>query len=214
MKTKRILAVVSTSLAVMLAGCSNSPSEADARKAVENAIGSCDNVKVTDFEKINGISSGDNYYTLQVKYAIEFKAFDKNINVAKDILGQAEKFQSEVVQPSQVRRDAYEQARKEAVSSGKYENAAAYDMDHSAEWEKYNIDNNVATNPDWVLNNFTNKGRAILTNNLRELCPNMNQVVYQEYAKAAINKHLDTFKVPFENNKLTMIKSDNGWINR
>lgn len=214
MTTKIAFIFVSTTLAVMLAGCSSSPSDSDARKVVENAIGSCDYVKVTDFEKVNGIASGDNYYTLQVKYAIEFKSFDKNINVSKDILGQAEKFQSEVVQPSRARRDAYEQARKDAVSSGKYENTGAYDMDHSAEWEKYNIDNEVAINPDWTLNNFTNKGRAILTNNLRELCPNMNQVVYQEYAKAAINKHLDTFKVPFENNKLTMIKSDNGWIGR
>lgn len=214
MTTKIAFAFVSTALAVMLAGCSSSPSDADARKAVENAIGSCDNVKVTDFEKINGIASGDGYYTLQVKYAIEFKAFEKNINVAKDILNQVEKFKSEVVPASRERRDAYERERKDAISAGKYEDAGSYDMQHSAEYEKYHLDNTVATDTDWVLNNFTNKGRAILTNNLRELCPNMNQVVYQEYAKAAINKHLDTFKVPFENNKLTMIKSDNGWINR
>jgi hypothetical protein len=67
---------------------------------------------------------------LQVKYAIEFKPFDKNINVAKDILSQVDKFQSEVVQPSRARRDAYEQERKDAVSSGKFENTASYDMHH------------------------------------------------------------------------------------
>lgn len=214
MKTKKTLAVVSTVLTVMLAGCSSSPSETEARKAVENAIGSCDNVKVTDFEKINGIASGDNFYTLQVKYAIEFKEFDKNINVAKGILNQVEKFKSEVVPSSRERRDAYEQKRKDAVSSGKYEDDGSYDMHNSAEYDKYHLDNMVASNPDLILNDFVNKGRVILTNNLRELCPNMNQVVYLEYAKAAINKHLDTFKVPFENNKLTMVKSDNGWINR
>lgn len=212
MKNKRTLAVVSTMLAIMLAGCSSSPSDADARKAVENAIGSCDYVKVTDFEKINGIASGDSFYTLQIKYSIEFKPFDKNIDIAKNILSQTEKFEPEVVKPSRARRDAYEEARKEAVASGKYESTVSYDMNHSTEYEKYNLDNSIATSPGWVLDGFTNKGRAILTNNLRELCPNMNQVVYQEYAKAAINKHLDTFKVPFENNKLTMIKSDNGWI--
>jgi hypothetical protein len=52
-----------------------------------------------------------------------------------------------------------------------------------------------------------------LTNNLRDL-PQYESGCISGVCQAAINKHLDTFKVPFENNKLTMIKSDNGWISR
>jgi hypothetical protein len=61
--------------AVALVACSNSPSEADARKAVENefGIGSCSYFSLENFERVNGIKQDDKNYQVMVKYTFKVK---------------------------------------------------------------------------------------------------------------------------------------------
>lgn len=56
----------------LLAGCSNSPSSGDIEKALEAAVGPCQNVEVVDVKKTNGYEE-DGYYRVEYKFGLEVK---------------------------------------------------------------------------------------------------------------------------------------------
>lgn len=67
--TRHSLSALSLGL-LLLSGCSSGPSTSEIRQAVEQEVGQCDLVELTDFEKVNGVANGDSQYTVQVKYAV------------------------------------------------------------------------------------------------------------------------------------------------
>ncbi|WP_175787318.1 hypothetical protein [Burkholderia anthina] len=60
-----------TCLVASLAACGHStPSESDAKAAIQARIGDCDYLRVSDFTKINGVQVSDNLYQVEVKYSL------------------------------------------------------------------------------------------------------------------------------------------------
>ncbi|SFM22054.1 hypothetical protein [Marinobacter zhejiangensis] len=57
--------------AVLLAGCSDAPSNSDIEDAL-NALNSESFTEVTDFEKVNGYPEGEHRYVVEVNYEITF----------------------------------------------------------------------------------------------------------------------------------------------
>lgn len=57
--------------AVLLAGCSDTPSNGDIEDAL-NALNSESFTEVTDFEKVNGYAEGEHRYVVEVNYEITF----------------------------------------------------------------------------------------------------------------------------------------------
>lgn len=83
------LAVIAASLALTACG-SSKPSLSEAKKQIEDefyrGIGNCSQIKLDDFEKINGMSNGDRYYTLQIKYSMKVTPPSKNAKIADDFI--------------------------------------------------------------------------------------------------------------------------------
>ena len=83
------LAVITTSIALTACGNSN-PSLSDARKQIEaefyGAIGNCSQIKLDDFEKINGMPNGERHYTLQIKYSMKVIPPSKNAKIADEYI--------------------------------------------------------------------------------------------------------------------------------
>jgi hypothetical protein len=73
-KSLRIAAA--TLLLIALAACGNStPSQSDAKAAIQARLGDCDDIKITDITKLNGIPVDENDYNVEVKYTIEFTPY-------------------------------------------------------------------------------------------------------------------------------------------
>ncbi|SDF82399.1 hypothetical protein SAMN05216466_101190 [Paraburkholderia phenazinium] len=74
--TKSACLALCASLAVLLAACGNStPSESDAKRAVQSALGDCKYVEMSDFNRVNGVEdSDDRHYQVEVQYNLTLKA--------------------------------------------------------------------------------------------------------------------------------------------
>lgn len=64
-------------IVVAVSGCSQGPSEDEAKKIVQDRMSGCNNLSLVKFKKTNGIPFGDgnNIYDVSVAYTIEAKAF-------------------------------------------------------------------------------------------------------------------------------------------
>lgn len=83
---KMLKMTVSACLIVMLAGCSNSPSNGDIKEELEkNLLHGCSLLSISDFEKINGIpdARSDKIYQVQVTYTIDLESVSENKELAK-----------------------------------------------------------------------------------------------------------------------------------
>ena len=72
---------------LLLTGCSgsSSPSSSEAKQAIQKSLGDCSIATISSFDKVNGIADGDNRYTLQVKYALEFAPLPENAKLLDDM---------------------------------------------------------------------------------------------------------------------------------
>lgn len=82
MKIARLCACIT--LFASLAACGNSsPSESDARHAIEARFGDCPYVTITDFRKTNGIPGDDpNSYRVEVAYTVKVDPKDDDLREA------------------------------------------------------------------------------------------------------------------------------------
>lgn len=82
MKITRLCACIT--LFASLAACGNSsPSESDARHALEASFGDCPYVTITDFRKTNGIPGDDpNSYRVEVAYTVKVDPKDDDLREA------------------------------------------------------------------------------------------------------------------------------------
>ncbi len=77
-KTKLIVAMLAT---IIITGCSNKPSESDAKKAIASTLPDCSYVALEDFKKINGTQISETAYDVDVSYSISIKPLPENIQL-------------------------------------------------------------------------------------------------------------------------------------
>ena len=104
MKT-RINTVISVLFLSALTGCvGSSPSEAEAKKAIESKYPSCDYVSIESFKKVNGIKLSENEYSVDVAYDLKVlpvKDGEKVLKERADKIAKAEANQQVVKELSE-----------------------------------------------------------------------------------------------------------------
>jgi hypothetical protein len=77
--------VIGTSLTVVLAACSGSPSVSDVKKGVVSNLNldSCELFKLTKFDKVNGIKQDDSHYQMEMSGEFIMKPLSKNVDYLK-----------------------------------------------------------------------------------------------------------------------------------
>lgn len=75
------------SVVATLAACSQSPSESDVRKGVEQNlhIADCDLFKITKFDKVNGVKVDDRHYEMQMAAEVVMKPARANVRYLTDL---------------------------------------------------------------------------------------------------------------------------------
>lgn len=214
MKTRTALAALS---AVVLSACSNSPSDTDAKKAVEGALGGCRFLSLENFQKVNGIGNNDGSYTMEVKYSIKAKAFPEVAKMAADY--SAKWSELSVRLDKAIEADAA--AKKELTERNEKLQHGIKDMGEwnafKAETEKF--DKEVALPANQLVSAIQKERDALkreetaITQRFRQECPSMNERL--QYLMYDNNQGLGNYAKDFTKDydvKLLMVKTDNGWM--
>lgn len=193
----------------MLTACSSSsPSASDAEQAITQLLGDCRHVEVVNFEKLNGVPAGDNYYTVQLKYGLRFAPIEANSKIISDVKAGLEKIESMNQQAIQDYNSF--RAKLDPVLAAGGDTAALY-AQYPEEFARYQQAEVVKMNYPITKNSLTNQGQRLLMSNLLSECPGLPQQLAKDYAKTSMAALEDGVQVDYSNN-LSMVKSDNGWI--
>ncbi|WP_367188836.1 hypothetical protein [Burkholderia sp. Ed8] len=224
-----------TCVAASLTACGHSsPSESDAKTAVQARIGDCDYLRVSDFTKINGTQVSDNLYQVEVKYSLtltptsDMKQRAETLNSDRAKLAEAKQAYDAARASSKADEDAWVQAHQHDpdTSIATHDPADPTKVTYTVELGESGARNKYLREHSGQLNGgATAEAYAVqqehvrqdanipsFANNLRKECPSI-QLKALGQAFHGVNASTDlTQKVQNEwNETISMIKTDNGW---
>ncbi|WP_199102150.1 hypothetical protein [Aquitalea sp. ASV11] len=198
----------------MLTGCnSDAPSSSDAQQVAEGIFASCDNMKVKDFERVNGIPQNDGSYLVQVKYTVRLTPPDSISSYMRDTypktlaeLQAKDKRHDELRAQYTDRLHALEAVEPMATTQEletKYPDLAQLSA-QSGE---------LINGPQ--LNSFVNNTMSMIERNMVDACPKVNPNITMRMVNVPkpLEKFAGDVDIPF-NDTYAMIKTDNGWMAR
>jgi hypothetical protein len=212
------LAIASISLALLAACGHSTPSESDAKAAIQDRLGDCEYFKVSDFEKTNGRQLDDTDYMVSVKYTVELKpgkysqklrdfqeAFDQVKALRVKYGTRMEELSSAHVQ--KINADAQSGIRESAEEEDAYRNIGETDPVLSSITAQ---SKEIAAK----LKADNNEGLPGFVRTIRQECPNLR--VSSSFMTtffnpgSDLNQLADGPKAEF-NESFWMVKTDNGW---
>jgi len=200
---------------LLLTACSgsSSPSASDAQQVAEGIFASCDNMKVKDFERVNGIPQNDGSYLVQVKYTVRLTPPDSISSYMRDTypktlaeLQAKDKRHDELRAQYTDRLHALEAVEPMATTQeleAKYPDLAQLSA-QSGE---------LTNGPQ--LNSFVNNTMSMIERNMVDACPKVNPstTIRMVNVPKPLEKFAGDVDIPF-NDTYAMIKTDNGWMAR
>ena len=200
--------------AAMLTGCnSDAPSASEAQQVAEGIFASCDNMKVKDFERVNGIPQNDGSYLVQVKYTVRITPPESITSYMRDTYPkmltelQAKEKRHDELRAQYINRlhalEAVEPMATTPDLEAKYPDLAQLNA-QSGE---------LIAGPQ--LNSFMNDTLSMIERTMVNTCPkvNPNTTVRMVDAPKPLEKFAGDVDIPF-NDTYAMIKTDNGWMAR
>ena len=198
----------------MLTGCnSDAPSASDAQQVAEGIFASCDNMKVKDFERVNGIPQNDGSYLVQVKYTVRLTPPESISSYMRDTYPKTlAELQAKDALFKELRTQYFE--RLHALETTE---PMATENDLLAKYPDLSQLSAKVTeaNSGPQLNSFVNNTMSMIERNMVDACPkvNPNMTMRMVNVPKPLEKFAGDVDIPF-NDTYTMIKTDNGWIAR
>jgi hypothetical protein len=197
---------------IMLSGCSNGPSESDAKKAVQASLGNCEYLSIGHFEKVNGTPQGDGRYLLDIKYSIKMKP-------TPDIKAYAsEKYAEEVANlKQQVARaheieNAWKSDQQAWIQANAGSSSSDYEVAHKEGWDEYQKVMPLLIKGDQLVINAPRDGKAAMERAIRQSCPNVAPALLNNLFNGdePVEQYASGIEQTFTG-KVAMVKTDNGW---
>lgn len=200
---------------VLLSGCnSEAPSASEARKIAENTYETCDQLKVIDFERVNGIPQNDGSYVVQVKYKVrvtlpdDIKSFvretyPQQLAHAREKAEEAKALEARYHETLQALQAADPQASEQELIQKHPDLAKLSNQRFDPQWSE--AENRVNGLPLYTLRR--------IEQSLYNACPQTRQDSIWNLLERPrpMAPFTDTVEVPLYAN-YTMIKTDNGWM--
>ncbi|SAL06133.1 hypothetical protein AWB81_07458 [Caballeronia arationis] len=196
------------SLIASLAACSHSPSEGDAKDAVQARYAGCSYISLRSFDNTNSIPIDDNDYRVEVKYTLRMSPDSDMKDFAKQYADQFGTYES-MKADADKKRDAYLAAKQayEEANQGDFTAGSTYETQHQAEYQEY-------TNAEIEVGNLGgrltfNTPARFFQQRIMQSCPNVKYAVLPNFftGKPDLTDDVD---VAFTET-LAMMKTDNGW---
>ncbi|MCW0080578.1 hypothetical protein [Burkholderia pseudomallei] len=195
---------------VALSACSNSPSESDARKIVENTLAECKYFKLRDFQKVNGIpGETGNDYRVDVKYTIRLSP-DNDVKAnARQWKDQYDKYQSLKADADQKAKQFYDeqQAYIDANPSDPLARQT-FEQQHQDAFQTMSNAKIEEGNFAALLNNTT--PGLFFRRTIVQVCPGIDLRLLSNFFNGKDTDYSDDVDVEFTQT-ISMMKTDNGW---
>jgi len=187
--------VLCASMAFLLAACgSSSPSESDAKQAVQAELGDCKYVHMSDFTRVNGQQATDeNHYEVQVKYTVTLEA-DSD---------QKEKLQAQLDRFTQ-RNDLIKQQMQILKN---YQAQGTGDSPYNDPTWKDDDQKQKAFYQEMA----TSYGTAAFEREFRQACPSFPEKVFFQLLTKTDGAVFNGKNALDFSYMLPMVKTDNGW---
>lgn len=200
MKFINFFMVIST--VITLTGCgSSSPSDSDAKKAVEQMIGGCKFLTLENFEKVNGIAGPQGSHIVQLKYSVKVKALPDSAKIYSDSSQKLAEIDTRLKKAEEERNANFE----------KREKSTGY-VDTKFIFETLNPSIQLATNIKKEKEEFLAQATKPLSDKFKSECSNVNLALYSDlFPSNDLSLYAKEFTKEF-NGKMIMVKTDNGWV--
>jgi hypothetical protein len=199
---------------LVLTGCNSSaPSTSEAKQVAEDTFGNCDTLKVTDFERVNGIPQNDGSYVVQVKYNVpvtptdEIKAYMRDTYPVKMAELQAK---ASAVKDATKKYSEMLATLKAANPMASENDLWATHPDLKALFDQTSDFN--AGSPEAQATELPEQAKRMIANSLFQACPKVKpMVLFNAIEKPGpVEPFAGDVDLPFTGT-YTMIKTDNGW---
>lgn len=195
-----------------LSACSKGPSESDAKKIVQNAIGDCRYISIDSFNKVNGIPDGAGRYRVDVAYSIKMepteetkKILDENLPaISKATIDS--KLEDVEIKQYMSEESAYKEANPWAVEDTFRTRYPEKYKQYEAIYELHNKNEGIALYG-------SRRVKELISEKVYAACPNTSRSLLfslftgdtplDAYKENIVQKYTHTFQ---------MIKTDNGWL--
>jgi hypothetical protein len=200
----------------MLTGCnSDAPSASDAQRVTESIFSGCDQLKVVDYERVNGIPQNDGTYIVQVKYNVRISPTPENKQYIAETYPKLYADVKEKVEHGKAVRQKYETSRDQFMAANPGKSITDFEKAYP------DIANDYYANISWVgdsaeqrlTEGMPSSGKTTLAQNLWKTCPKLGIPLINKLFQhpASIEQYTSDVDVPFSDSYI-MIKTDNGWM--
>ncbi len=188
--------------ATTLAACgSSSPSDSDAKRAVEQMIAGCKFLTLESFEKVNGIAGPQGSHIVQLKYSIKAKSLPDSAKILTENSQKLAEIDARLKQAKEERN----------ANIDKREKSTGY-VDTKFIYETLNPSIQLASKIDQEKKDFLKEATKPLSDKFKSECSNINTALYYDlFPSNDMSLYAKDFTKEF-NGKMIMVKTDNGWV--
>ena len=193
-------------------GCSNAPSENDARKVVEDSLGNCRYLAIGRFERINGIPGDEGDYRVEVKYSINMTPTPNNLKTTEINVADLAKFDQDFLQAEADIKN-YEDGRAAYLQANGGVGSSQYAIENEEMYIKYQRAGQVrSAHQQMRINGILAGMFNPLVSDFNNECPNVDKSIKDAFFKGdiSLDKYAQNIEMEFEGT-IPMIKTDNGW---
>lgn len=208
---KHLKLSVAAGVILVLSACSNTPSESAAKKAIQETLGDCGYLSVSQFEKKNGIPDGDNQYRVEVAYSIEMTPIKQTVEDLGKILPAMEEARKtiEAWKPRQLEFDKLMSSYNDE-KTGSFQSLKRLQEAQPQVYEKFNAEFMEAERARQIFYNAPNLRQTFLTR-LGNECPKSVRVAMDFFDDSIPVENFAKNITRTYTGTIQMIKTDNGW---
>ena len=207
--------VIAAGITFSLAAChSDNPSESEAKAVVQQEFTDCKYIKMSNFDKINGIPQDDGSYRVDVKYTLKLAEPDGDL---EDRIKEQGKISDQI---AQIQSDFADSMKKSQAAHAEFMTQHQDNqMQGEEQWNNGGDSGqegrkaDIKQIQDLQQELFSNNALAVYNGRIRQACPNLRPSTLMNFfsSKLSINDIEDGAKMDFTG-QIAMINSDNGWI--
>ena len=200
----------------MLTGCnSDAPSSSDAQRVTESIFSGCDQLKVVDYERVNGIPQNDGSYVVQVKYNVRISPTPENKQYIAETYPKLYADLKEKVEHGKAARQKYETSLDQFMAANPGKSVTDFEKAYpdvadayyaNATWESDSAE-------QLLTEGMPKSGKVALAQNLWKTCPKLSSPLLSKLFQSPgpVEQYASDVDVPFSDSYI-MIKTDNGWM--
>lgn len=197
---------------MVLSGCSNGPSESDAKSAVQTSLGNCEYLSISQFDRMNGTPRGEGRYLVDIAYSIKMKPTpDIEAYASEKYLKEVESLKQQLAHAKGI-QSSWKSNMEAWLKANPDSTVADYEMANQEQYYEYQKVAPVLVNGNRLVTEAPRTAKLAMQNAMQQSCPNVPRELLNNFFEGSepVEKYADGIERNFTG-KIFMVKTDNGW---